>query len=65
MLTSTHPYQGALQLFPASFQGFGIRPDARDRGNIAIERPVILDDPVAGPTHGCPDIRSERAIMNP
>ena len=43
-----HPsFQDTLQLFPASFQGFGIRPDARDRRNIAIERPVILDDFVA------------------
>ena len=39
--------QHALQLFPASLQGVGIRPDARDRGNGAIERSVILEDLVA------------------
>jgi hypothetical protein len=59
-----HPsVQDALQLFPASFRGFGIRPDARNRRNIAIERPVILDDFVAGLTHG--SIISRRIDLQP
>jgi hypothetical protein len=42
-----HPsLQDALQLLPASFRGFGIRPDARDGGNVAIERPVIPVEPI-------------------
>jgi hypothetical protein len=35
--------QHALPLLPAGFEGLGIRPDARDGRNVAIERPVILD----------------------
>jgi len=39
-----HPsLQDDLQLFPAGFQRLGIRPDGRDRGDMAIERPVIPD----------------------
>jgi hypothetical protein len=55
--------QHALQLFPASFQGLGIRPDAWDGRNVPIERPVILDNLVAGPAHGCWDIRSEHGSI--
>src|ERR1017187_10380385 len=55
--------QHALQLFPASLEGPGIRPDARDRRDIAIERSVILDDFVPGLMHGCPDIRSEHGSI--
>ena len=55
-----HPsLEHALQLFTASLQGLGIRPDARDGRNLAIERAVILDHLVASLAHGCPDIRSE------
>jgi hypothetical protein len=35
--------QHALPLLPAGFEGLGIRPDAGDGRNVAIERPVILD----------------------
>src|ERR1035437_7766335 len=48
-----HPsLQHALQLFPASLQCLGIRPDARDGRNGAIERPVIFYNLVAGMAHG-------------
>ena len=47
-----HPsLQDALQLIPASFQGFGICPDARDRWDMAIVRPVILDSSGPSPVH--------------
>src|ERR1035437_9154877 len=60
-----HPsLQHALQLLPAGFEGLGIRPDARDGRNVAIERPVILDNLVAGMAHGRPDIRSEHASLS-
>ena len=59
-----HPsLQHALQLLPAGFEGLGIRPDARDGRNVAIERPVILDNLVAGLAHGRSDIRSEHASI--
>jgi hypothetical protein len=32
---------------------------------MAVERPVILDDLVAGLTHGCPDIRTEHGSIIP
>ena len=53
MPTSAHPSKTPSDSSRQGFQGFGICPDARDRGNLAIERPVILDDLVAGLTHGC------------
>ena len=53
MPTSAHPSKTPSGSSRQGFQGFGIRQDARDRGNLAIERPVILDDLVAGLTHGC------------
>src|ERR1035437_511332 len=60
-----HPsLQYALQLLPAGFEGLGIRPDARDGRNVAIERPVILDNLVAGLAHGRPNIRSEHASLS-
>src|ERR1017187_10046402 len=60
-----HPsLQHTLQLLPAGFEGLGICPDARDGRNVAIERPVILYNLVAGLAHGRPDIRSEHASVS-
>src|ERR1035437_9572329 len=57
-----HPsLEHTFQLFPAGFEGLGIRPDARDGRNVAIERPVILDNLVAGLAHDRAEIRSEHA----
>ena len=55
--------QHAFQLFPASLQCLGIRPDARDGRDVAIKRSVILDNLVASLAHGCPDIRGEHGSI--
>jgi hypothetical protein len=61
-----HPsLQHARQFYPARLQGPGIRPDARDGRNVAVERPVILDNLVAGLAHGCPDLRRQHASVYP
>src|SRR5262249_26677392 len=52
-----------LQLFAASFQRLCGGPDAGAFGNVAVERPLVLDHLVASKPHRCLDVSREHYFI--